>query len=373
MYKMYKNNNMKYLIPFLLLSGGLFSQEKKFIVEANVKGVKDGSYLYMLHKYNEVLFTDSALAKNEKVSFRGKLSEPNMFWFTAKKNASSALSFFTEGGKVEISGHIDSIPVARVKAGLIQEEYKASIEVVNKFNTVRAGLIQRHNAFSQVGNSEGAKLIIDTAQIEERVYAKNLLNFIKQHANSNVGGFIIYSVTFDWPQISEYDAMYNALGEKVKKGKFGKLALDKITSIKGNTIGYPAIDFSQPDVNGKNVSLSSFKGKYVLVDFWASWCGPCRKENPNVVAAYQKYKDKGFDILGVSFDDNKDKWVAAIAKDNLTWTHISDLKGWQNSAGKLYGVQSIPFNLLLDKEGKILGKGLRGPDLDAKLAELMGQ
>jgi thiol-disulfide isomerase/thioredoxin len=110
-----------------------------------------------------------------------------------------------------------------------------------------------------------------------------------------------------------------------------------------------------------------------LVDFWASWCGPCRKENPAVVAAYQKYKDKGFDILGVSMDDNKDKWLAAIAKDNLTWTHVSDLKGWQNAVGKMYSVTSIPFNLLLDKEGKILAKSLRGADLEAKLAEIFKQ
>ncbi len=361
------------LIAALLFSASLFSQEKAFIVYATLKGLKDGSYIYMLHKYNDVLFTDSAKAKGENVAFKGKLHEPNMFWFMAKKNATTALIFFTEGGKVEIEGHVDSIPVARVKAGQIQGEYKASLELANKFNIVRASLIQRHNMYNQTGNIEGTKRIIDSAQIEERFYAKGLENFIKQHPNSNVGGYIIYSVTFDWPQISEYETMYNALGEKVKKGKFGKLALEKITTLKGNTIGYPAMDFSQPDVNGKNVSLSSYKGKYVLVDFWASWCGPCRRENPNVVAAYQKYKDKGFDILGVSFDDNKDKWLAAIAKDNLTWTHISDLKGWQNAAGKLYGVTSIPFNLLLDKEGKILGKGLRGPELDAKLAELMGQ
>jgi len=363
---------MKYLLPLLFISAPLFSQEKSFTVNANLKGAKNDLYLYMLHKVNDVLFTDSAKAKDEKVSFKGKLKEPNMYWFALKKNANAALVFFVDGGKVEINGHIDSIPAARVKAGKTQEDYKASLDVINKFNTIRAGLIQRHNAYSQGGNMEGAQSIIDTAQIEERNHAKNMVNFIKEHPNSVVGGYMIYSAQFDWPQISEYDEMYKALGEKVKKGKFGKLALDKITSMKGTTVGYPAINFTQADVNGKNVSLSSYKGKYVLVDFWASWCGPCRRENPAVVAAYQKYKDKGFDILGVSMDDNKDKWLAAIEKDKLTWTHVSDLKGWQNAAGKIYGVQSIPFNLLLDKEGKIVAKSLRGADLEAKLEELLG-
>jgi peroxiredoxin len=360
---------MRYFFPILFLCANTFAQN--FTVHVNLKGAKDGSYLYMLHKYNEELFTDSAIVKDEKATFKGKLNEPNMYWLAARKNANTPLIFFADGGKIEVNGNIDSIPNARVKAGRAQEEYKLSLELVNKYNTGRASLIQRHNAYGMTGNAEGAKRILDSAQVDERAYAQSIVNFIKQHPNSNVGGFMIYSAQFDWPQISEYDAMYDALGEKVKKGKFGKLAFDKIAGMKGTTVGYPALDFTQPDMNGKNVSLKSYRGKYVLVDFWASWCGPCRRENPNVVAAYQKYKDKGFDILGVSLDDNKDKWMAAVQKDNLTWTHVSDLKGWQNAAGKLYGVQSIPFNLLLDKDGKILAKALRGAELEAKLAELL--
>ncbi len=363
---------MRYLVPFLLLASSALAQEKAFTVNATFKGAKDNTWLYLLHKVDDVLYTDSAKVKSETVTFKKKQKEPNMYFLTAKKNAQSALVFFSDGGKVEVSGHIDSIPVARVKAGPTQEDYKASLDLVNKYNTMRASLIQRHNMYNQTGNADGAKHIIDTAMIAERGYAKSLEQFIKERPNSNVGGYIIYSVNFDWPEIGEYDAMYNALGDKVKKGKFGKLAMEKIAMMKGTTIGFPAIDFTQADVNGKKVSLSSYKGKYVLVDFWASWCGPCRRENPAVVAAYTKYKDKGFDILGVSMDDNKDKWLAAIEKDKLTWTHVSDLKGWGNAAGKLYGVQSIPFNLLLDKEGKILAKGLRGADLEAKLAELLG-
>jgi len=364
---------MKYLIPVLLFSANLFSQAKDFTLSANIKGASEGSYLFLTHKLGDAFEFDSAKVKGEKAVFKGKTPEANMYWITLRKNENPNLIFFIDGGKVEVTGKADSLAKAVVKAGQTQEDYKASILLASTFFAKRQGYINRHNAFMQVGNAEAAKKILDSAQTEERNYAKTLLNFIKQHPNSNIGGYIIFSAQFDWPQLNELDEMCNALGDKVKKGKFGKLAIDKVNSMKGTTVGYAAIDFTQPDVNGKNVSLSSYKGKYVLVDFWASWCGPCRRENPAVVAAYQKYHDKGFDILAVSMDDNKDKWLAAIAKDNLTWTHVSDLKGWQNSVGKMYGVTSIPFNVLLDKEGKILAKSLRGADLEAKLAELLGQ
>ena len=136
-------------------------------------------------------------------------------------------------------------------------------------------------------------------------------------------------------------------------------------------IGNQAPDFTMADTQGKQITLSSFKGKYILLDFWASWCGPCRGENPNVVANFNKYKNKNFTILGISLDEDKLAWLAAIKKDNLTWTHVSDLKGWSNAAAKMYGVESIPFNALLDPTGKIIATDLRDGDLGKKLEEVL--
>jgi peroxiredoxin len=145
-----------------------------------------------------------------------------------------------------------------------------------------------------------------------------------------------------------------------------QLALAKI-----NPIGSQVADFSQTDTSGKTVKISSFRGKYVLIDFWASWCRPCRAENPNVVAAFNKYHDKNFTVLGVSLDQAKPAWLSAIHMDGLTWTHVSDLKGWGNEVAALFHVVQIPQNLLIDPKGKIIAKNLRGEALDNKLGEIL--
>jgi len=153
-----------------------------------------------------------------------------------------------------------------------------------------------------------------------------------------------------------------------------KFIKEQITKLRGAAgVGAVAPNIEGPTPEGTTKSLEQLRGKYVLIDFWASWCGPCRRENPNVVRLYNKYKDKGFEILGVSLDKSKDRWKAAIKKDNLTWHHVSDLKGWRSKYAKLYGVRGIPYTVLVDKEGKIIGKRLRGHTLEAKLKSIFGE
>ena len=182
-----------------------------------------------------------------------------------------------------------------------------------------------------------------------------------------------YAVTFLFqePVISLMQIAYDKMKISMPASKYTADLKSTIESIAPLEVGGLAPEIALKNPDGTEVKLSSLRGKIVLIDFWASWCGPCRKENPNVVRLYNAYSKKGFEIYGVSLDDNADKWKAAVQKDGLTWKHVSDLKGWSNSAAKTYQVSSIPFTVLLDKNGRIIAKGLRGAELEAKLAELL--
>jgi peroxiredoxin len=174
----------------------------------------------------------------------------------------------------------------------------------------------------------------------------------------------------------KYFDVYIKAADKFKKEwpdyKYGKDFVAYVDKMKVTAVGQVAPEIELPNPEGQVIKLSSLRGKYVLIDFWAKWCGPCRRENPNVVMAYNKFKDKGFEVFGVSLDRNKEDWLQAIAEDGLTWTHVSDLKYFESQAAVDYNISAIPFSILLDKEGKIIAKNLRGAALDKKLEQVLG-
>ncbi len=345
-----------------------------FSVSGNLKNVKDNAYTYIHHKWNNKDITDSVKIKSGNFSYAGKSEETNMYWITKGRNINEQpnLVFFIDGGKTTVKANADSLAYGKIQGGQTQKDYMEYNGLMQGYGIKQQDMVNRYNEAKGKGDATAMNAIQAEYQNMDKEVKLSMENFIKTHPKSAVSGFAIY---YNYQNANvpaeELERIVGLLDKSILTTKYGKLAQEKLLQLRGTTIGYPAINFSQADPSGKMVNLNDLKGKYVLVDFWASWCGPCRAENPNVVSAFNKYKDKGFTILGVSFDQNKDKWLQAIEADKLAWTQVSDLKGWGNEAGKLYGISSIPQNLLLDKEGKIVAKNLRGADLDAKLEEII--
>lgn len=366
-------NKVKTLLLSTFLAGAIVAQKPfAYTIEGTAKNYKN-TYIYLNHKWDDKSFVDSTKVTDGKFKFAGKSPEPNMYWLTFTNNPTVQpnIIFYVDPGKTTISMNVDSLQNLTIKGGQNHADYEEYKIMMLNFSLKQQEIISQYNAARS--SNDMTTMQAKQAEFEQlsQGVKDGLKNFVKTHPKSAVSGFIIYS-EYANPNFSmkEVEEVVGLLDKSVLDTKFGKLAQERLNTMRGTTIGYTATNFTQNTPEGKPIKLSDYKGKVVLVDFWASWCGPCRAENPNVVAAYQKYKGKGFTVLGVSFDQNKERWLEAIQKDQLTWDHVSDLKGWGNEVGRIYNITSIPQNLLIDKDGKILDKNLRGPALEEKLQEL---
>lgn len=375
---------MKITTIVLVLFMPLFSiSQEKYSISGNIVSLPEHSYLYLSYVSNGEAHLDSAqVQKDHTFKFNGEIPIPSLAKLIIRKEEgmdilkeTDQVLIYLTNGKMTISG--ENLLTATVDAenpiAKDYEKYRAMEKPIED-----SLIVLNHSLKTSLSSQKEPMKFIEVMKDKllniEWDRKKLKFMFIKEYPESHVS-FDFLNELVNYDNLNELAIpAYHAFPEAIKESERGKELASKMELLKPFSNGSFAPEFSLPDTLGKQVALSSFRGKYVFIDFWASWCLPCRFENPNVIAAYTKFKDKNFTVLGISLDEAKDKenWLRAIQEDHVQqWQHVSDLTGWKSPVALLYKIQAIPRNFIIDPEGRIVGSDLRGPALNERLEKIL--
>lgn len=347
--------------------------KEEFHIEGNIEGIENGVISFGQFEDGEFVPEYTTEILDGQFQLKGQIQSPEMYYYSID-DLEGYRGLFLEPSEIRIGLTVENekMTEAEIEGSASQERYDAYFEEYNKFRDIDQDIYQ---TYYLPGTENKDEEMIATADslFEQNEEARNdfIVTYIEDNPDDIVSAYLVLrnSYMFDLEQLQGFLASFD---ESLDSTDYVKSISERAEILKRTAIGQPIVDFTQADTAGNPVQLSDvIEGKYVLLDFWASWCSPCRKENPNVVAVYQDYKDKGFDVFGISLDKDKEKWIEAIHADDLTWTHVSDLAGWSNTVAEKYGVKSIPHSVLVNPAGIIIDKNLRGEDLRNKVAELL--
>ncbi len=345
----------------------LFAQTPHFTIKGSVTGLKEGGEVKLTSTQEGAQLLAKAPIKNGAFTIEGTVPEPGLYWITI--GSEQPQHIYVENGLISISGTKANIKNLAVEGSGSHKDFdlfrKQFNPLIGELNAAAAQLQKARNDREKqtfMVRYDSLTKLVDNA----------VATFVAQKPLSYVTPFVLFVTAQINDNVMVMENRFHMLDTSIQHSGIGQSLAQYIAYNKVGSIGTDALDFTQADPSGNPVSLSSFKGKYVLVDFWASWCRPCREENPNVVKAFNKFKNKNFTVLGVSLDQEKEAWEKAIKQDKLAWTHVSDLQFWNNAVAQQYRVQSIPQNFLINPAGKIIAKNLREEELQTRLCELLG-
>jgi len=379
---------MKKLVVFVCLSIIAFSCSKvgkdEYIISGTAKGIENGKTVILQTQDESGMITlsvDTVKVENEKFEIKGKIKEPAMhtLFFPDYKNG---FSLIVENGEINVEVVKDSMQNSKISGTYNNDEFQSFNEKAAKVQKKMIAFQNKNMSVFRAAQEKKDTVTINKLVKENNAFQDELKKMLDEYPASHPKSFIslyMLNMKFNSPDfdIAKFKKEFNSLDESLKTSKPGKKIQEQIKNIENpkktntNPQSKVAPDFSAKSPDGKVISLKQSLGKVTIIDFWASWCGPCRKENPSVVAMYNELHSKGLNIVGVSLDEDLEEWKKAIAKDKITWVQVSNLKKWADPIAKLYNVEQIPSTFILDSKGNIVAQDLRGEELKAKVNELL--